>query len=61
VRTKTGKEKPKLQHALPVLVRPRRSANLRSEEVHFLDDKLLHTLDRVLLFKEKVKFLTTTR
>ena len=56
---KTGKKRtPKLQHALPILIRPRRSSNLRSEEVDFLDDELLHTFDRVLLFKEKVEFLT---
>jgi hypothetical protein len=47
-----------MRYARPVLVRPRRSANLRSEAVDFLNDKLLHAFDRVLLFKEKVEFLT---
>ena len=40
------------------MVRPRRSANFRPKEVHFLNDELLHAFDRVLLFKEKVEFLT---
>ena len=60
---KTDYDKPKklnklkLRYALPVLVRPRRSANLRPEEVNFVNDELLHTFDRVFLFKEKVEFL----
>jgi hypothetical protein len=41
-----------------VLVRPRRSPHLGPELVDFFDDELLHPVYRVLLFKEKVKFLT---
>jgi hypothetical protein len=47
----------KLRYALPILVRPRRSADFRTEEVHFFDNELLHTFDRVLFLKEEIEFL----
>ena len=41
----------------PTTIRSRRSAYFRPEEVHFLDDELLHTVDRVLVFKGEIEFL----
>jgi hypothetical protein len=38
-------------------IRARRIAYFCSEVIHFIDDELLHTVDRVLVFKGKVEFL----
>ena len=38
-------------------IRARCIPYFRSEVIHFIDDELLHTVDRVLVFKGKVEFL----
>jgi len=40
-----------------VLIRSRHSAYFCPEEVHFINDELLHTVDRVLVFKGEIEFL----